>query len=122
MITASREQEIRRVEEEIRRDAKRIDPRTARMVWWYAQVADPYGLLREEEFPPEADCVGRAYFLVDPEESGGAVLVTDVRAEHPEIPDEEWDELMVMAAERDDTADPFPFLHRYRRRGQGGPT
>jgi hypothetical protein len=117
MLNASREEEVRRVEEEIRRAAKRIDPRTALMVWCFAKVVDPYGLCREEEIPPEYQCVGREYFLVDLKVSEKAVLVGEVRAEHPEIPDEEWDELMVIAAERDHTEDPFPFFHSYRRRG-----
>jgi hypothetical protein len=81
------------------------------MAWWYAQVLDPYGL--DDDMPPECDCVGREYFLLDPEEEW-AVLVSDVRRLHPEIPDHKWEELMRAAALRDDSDDPFPFFHAYR--------
>ena len=110
-IAAVKEEGIRLAEEEIRQAAKRIDPYTARMVWWYAQTLDPYGL--GYDLSPEEEQVGREYFLADPK-AEFAVLVSDVRALHPEISDEEWEELMRAAAERDDSLDPFPFFHRYR--------
>lgn len=100
---------------EIAAEAQKIDPRTAKMVWWYAQVLDPYGF--GYEIPPEADCVGREYFLVDPERGGPHVEVHTVRAMHPEIDDEEWATLMAEAASRDDSPDRMPFFHLYRRRG-----
>jgi hypothetical protein len=37
---------------EIAAEAKRIDPRTAKMVWWYAEACDPYDL--GLDLPPEA--------------------------------------------------------------------
>ncbi len=102
-------------EEQIQEAARRIHPRTARMEWWYAEGADPYG---QGEVRPDDSCVGREYFLVDPDE-GVPVLVNDVRRLHPEISDARWDELMRAAAARDDTFDPFPWFHAYR--GRRGP-
>ena len=50
---------------EIRKEAAlRIDPETAEVDWWYAQVLDPYDVYRDltaEEF-----CVGRHYFACAP--------------------------------------------------------
>jgi hypothetical protein len=109
----SDEERIRRAEEQIREAAKRVDPYTARMVWWWAATLDPYGL--GYDIPPDGDCVGREYFLLDPEDKG-AVLAWDVRALHPEIPDHEWEELMRSAAARDDEPDPCPLFHAYRGR------
>jgi hypothetical protein len=97
-------------EDEIAKAARSIDPRTARMEWWYAEVMDPYGL---EEVPAEYSCVGRQYFLAEPE-ANTAVLVRDVRRLHADIPDAEWEELMRAAAARDDSYDPFRFFHAYR--------
>jgi len=49
----------------IRKEAGlRIDPATAHVTWWFAQVVDPYGIYPYE---PEADCVGREYFARSPE-------------------------------------------------------
>jgi hypothetical protein len=96
--------------ERVRQEARRIDPRTARMMWWYAEVCDPYGL--GIDLPDDAHCLGREYFLVDPNE-GEPVLVSDVRAAHPEIPDGEWEEMMQAARKRDDTIDPFPMFNLY---------
>lgn len=95
---------------EISRAAKRIDPQTALMVWWYAQTCDPYDL--GYDLPDEARQVGREYFLVDPIDEC-PVLVDDVRDLHPDVPDDEWDRLMAAAAERDTSGDPFPVFHRY---------
>ncbi|MGH2974076.1 MAG: hypothetical protein ACRDLL_04310 [Solirubrobacterales bacterium] len=75
-------------------------------------MVDPYG---QTEVPDAYSCVGREYFLVEPEEKV-PVLVSDVRRLHPQIPDAEWDELMRAAAARDDTFDPFPWLHAYQAR------
>ena len=107
-----KQERIRQAEEQIRLSARRIDPYTARMVWWYAQTLDPYGL--GYDLPPEADQVGREYFLTDPK-AECAVRVDDVRELHPEIPDEEWKKLMRAAAERDDSPDPVPMFHAWRR-------
>ena len=115
MNSQQNEERIRRAKEEIAQDAKTIDPRTAEMVWWYAQVVDPYGLL--QEIPLEEDCVGREYFLVDRSRGTNAVLVSDVRAAHSEIRDEQWEELMRAAAERDTSPDPFPMFHSYSANG-----
>jgi hypothetical protein len=106
----SKQERISKAEEEIRRAAARIDPRTARMTWTYAQTLDPYGL--GPDLPEEDWQVGREYFLADPEERVW-VLVSDVRPHHLDIPDEEWDELMRAAAARDDSPDPLPMFHQY---------
>jgi hypothetical protein len=98
-------------EDKVQDAARRIDPSTARMEWWYAEGCDPYG----QGVRPDDPGVRRKYFLLEPEENV-PVLVSDVRRLHPEIPDAEWDELMRAAAARDDTFDPFPWLHSYRRR------
>jgi hypothetical protein len=43
----------------IRKEAGlRIDPATAKVTWWFAQVVDPYGIY---PYDPEADCVGREF-------------------------------------------------------------
>jgi hypothetical protein len=101
---------IHRAEQEIREAARRIDPYTARMIWWYAQTLDPYGI--EPDLPEEYQQVGREYFLEDPE-GKWAVLVQDVRKLHPEISDGEWEKLMRAAARRDTSPDPFPMFHLY---------
>jgi hypothetical protein len=112
MATDNDKQEwVRRAEEQIRHAAERIDPYTARMVWWYAETLDPYNL--GYDLPPEERQVGREYFLGDPE-GKGAVLVHEVRRLHPEIPDEEWEQLMRAAAQRDKGPDPLYMFHRYR--------
>lgn len=98
-------------EEKIEEAARRTDPRTARMVWWYAETLDPYG---QGGLKPEEHQVGREYFLVDPE-AKFPVLVYDVHQLHPDIPDAEWNELMRAAAARDDSFDPLPFFHAHRR-------
>jgi hypothetical protein len=49
----------------IRKEAGlRIDPATAKVTWWWAQVVDPYGIY---PYDPEADCVGREYFARSPD-------------------------------------------------------
>jgi hypothetical protein len=112
-VASVEEQRFRLAQEEIRQAAERIDPYTARMVWWYAQTLDPYGL--GYDLSPEEEQVGREYFLEDPERKW-PVLVYEVRKLHPEIGDEEWEQLMRAAAKRDDSFDPFPFFHGYRGR------
>jgi hypothetical protein len=44
--------------------AKLIDPSIAEITSDIAQLVDPYELI--EEVPPEADCVGRVYFVRNP--------------------------------------------------------
>jgi hypothetical protein len=46
-------------------EGKKIDPRTAEVMWAYAWVCDPYGVL--DEIPEELKCAGRAYFARNPE-------------------------------------------------------
>ena len=98
--------------EELREAARRIDPRTARMEWCWAEVADPYGLT---EVRPYGSCVKRQYFLIDPVENV-RVLDSDVRRAHYDIPDYEWDYLMRAAAVRGEGSDPLPWFHWYRNR------
>ncbi len=94
-------QETRRIEDaeqKVRQAAKRIDPRTAETFWRYGQMLDPYRLGLDLE--PEWECLGRLYFLNDPVERV-LVLTWEVRALHPDIPDEEWEDLMQDAERRD---------------------
>ena len=44
--------------------ARRIDPKTAKVIWRYAQVLDPYGV--DPDLPKECQCVGRDYFACAP--------------------------------------------------------
>ncbi len=102
-------QKIRR---ELRsRAARRIRPDTATLAFDYAQVVDPYGEV--PNVPPEFQCVGRAYFLFDPDEKVW-VLEWEVRELHPDVSDAEWRGLMRRAAERDEMPDPVPFFHAFR--------
>jgi hypothetical protein len=56
----------------------KIDIATCETGWWYAQVVDPYGIHEAlGEFPEEADCVGREYFVRSPE-SNGWVTISDL--------------------------------------------
>jgi hypothetical protein len=49
----------------IRKKAGRqIDPETAEVDWWYAQVVDPYGV--RADIPEELQQVGRDYFARSP--------------------------------------------------------
>jgi hypothetical protein len=49
----------------IRKEAgQQIDPETAEVEWWYAQVLDPYGV--RPEIPEEGRQIGRAYFARSP--------------------------------------------------------
>jgi hypothetical protein len=41
-----------------------IDPATAEVLWYYGQVADPYGII--PDLPEELDQVGRTYFARSP--------------------------------------------------------
>jgi hypothetical protein len=97
-IAALEEHRIRRAEEEIRQAAQRIDPYTARMFKSMERGWDPYRLGKHWP-PPDPDLISREYFFEDPE-GKWPVLVHDVRKLHPEIGDEEWEELMQAAAER----------------------
>lgn len=79
--------------------AKNIDLTTCRLDWWYVDVSDIYG-----ENPVAAHVeknIGRCAFLSDPDE-GTAVYERYVRSLHPEIPDDEWGELVTAAAARGD--------------------
>jgi hypothetical protein len=58
--------------------ARRIDPATAEVFFLYTQVLDPYE--DDPDAPEEAQCVGRAFFAVDPTE-GVAVWFGDLSAE-----------------------------------------
>jgi len=88
----------------------KIDPYSATMVWSYAYTLDPYGL--QDDLPPELQQIGREYFL-QASETDWAVLVWEVRALHPEICDEEWEELMAAARRGDTSFDPFRVFHQY---------
>jgi hypothetical protein len=69
-----------------KKEALRIDPETAEVTWWYAQVLDPYGVLDEWEL--EQNCIGRAYFARAPE--------SDIWVVFGDLPDETrhklWDQ------------------------------
>ena len=97
-------------DEEILAAAMRVDPYTATMVWWWGDIMDPYSRFAHD---PGWNS-GRLYFLDDP---GVELLVEewDVRVQHPEISEERWRELMFAAAARDESRDPFPMFHKYRR-------
>jgi hypothetical protein len=58
-------------------EGKKIDPRSADVMWVHAQVCDPYGL---GGLPEEYDCVGRNYFA---RALGGAIWV-----DFGDLPDE----------------------------------
>ena len=68
MTTVESKEQVELTTEEwraIRKEAGlRIDPATAKVTWWFAQVVDPYGIY---PYDPEADCVGREYFARSPE-------------------------------------------------------
>ena len=68
MTTVESKEQVELTTEEwraIRKEAGlRIDPATAKVTWWFAQVVDPYGIY---PYYPEADCVGREYFARSPE-------------------------------------------------------
>lgn len=46
-------------------EGRRIDPRTAKVSWWYAQTFDPYGV--DRDLPEELDSIGREYFACAPD-------------------------------------------------------
>ena len=82
----------------IRKEAGlRIDPATAKVTWWWAQVMDPYGVLPH---CPEADCVGRLYFARSPE--------SDVWVSFHDLPKATVDALRKKADAMDDDDD-WPF-------------
>jgi hypothetical protein len=54
--------------------ALKIDPATAKVSWTWAQVLDPYGILR---LSLEEDCVGRIYYAISPD-SGMRVWFGDL--------------------------------------------
>jgi hypothetical protein len=64
----NKEQAVEMTTEEwlaIRKEAGlKIDPDTAEVCWWYAQVVDPFGVF--PEIAKEYDCVGREYFARSP--------------------------------------------------------
>ncbi len=101
---------------EIREAARRMDPRTAVLTWDFGQVLDPYGI---REVEPEEYCVGRNYFLFDPDD-GPWVWEPDVRELHPGFSPDEWSRLMVKAATRDDVVDPLSMFHAFRGAGSPG--
>jgi hypothetical protein len=79
----------------IRKEAGlRIDPATARVTWWYAQVIDPYDVF---PYRPEADCVGRVYFARSPE--------SDVWVSFHDLPKATVDALWKRADAMDDDYD-----------------
>jgi hypothetical protein len=47
-----------------KKEGLKIDPETAVVLWHWAYVLDPYGVL---ELPEEARCTGRSYFARSPE-------------------------------------------------------
>jgi hypothetical protein len=49
---------------ECKAEGLKIDPATAEVTWWYAKVADPYGI---EALPEEYSCTGREYFVRRPD-------------------------------------------------------
>jgi hypothetical protein len=53
----------------------KIDIATCEVGWWYGEVGDPYGILRElGEFDEEGSCVGREHFVRSPESNGWVSL------------------------------------------------
>jgi hypothetical protein len=56
----------------------RVDPATAKVMWTYGQILDPYGV---HDLAPEEDCVGRVYFARSPEPDAVWVAFYDL----PEI-------------------------------------
>ena len=44
--------------------AKKIDPKTAKVTWVSGQILDPYGV---HELRPEEECIGRLYFARAPD-------------------------------------------------------
>jgi hypothetical protein len=79
----------------IRKEAGlRIDPATARVTWWWARVMDPCGVL---PYDPEADCVGRQYFVCSSE--------SDVRVSIHDLPKSTVDALR----KRRNVDDDLPF-------------
>jgi hypothetical protein len=82
----------------IRKEAGlRIDPATAKVTWWFAQVVDPYGIY---PYDPKADCVGRQYFACSPE--------SDVWVSFHDLPKATVDALWKKADALDDDDD-LPF-------------
>jgi hypothetical protein len=59
---------------------RRLNPSTAQVFFIYAQVVDPYGEC--DDLPPEADCVGREWFAMDP--------VERIAVHADDIPEETW--------------------------------
>jgi hypothetical protein len=83
---------------ERQKEAELINPATALVFGIYAEVIDPYG---DGGVPPEASCIGRSYFAVDPDR-GVAVSFYDLpedtrtalQAERREADDELWRRLL----------------------------
>jgi len=76
--------------------ASRIDPKTCLRWFEWVNVLDPYGDGADSD---RETCIGRWYFVSDPDQSGPAVDEHHVRLLHLDIPVPEWDALM-RAAER----------------------
>jgi hypothetical protein len=47
-----------------KKQAKKIDPKTAKVTWVWGQILDPYGV---HELRPEEECIGRLYFARAPD-------------------------------------------------------
>jgi hypothetical protein len=94
-----------------KREGLKIDPETAEVTWWYAQVVDPYGV--ERNLPEECQCIGRAYFARRPE--------SDIWVCFDDLPDETADRLfekfgtkLAFPAGFEDSSPPFGEADRRR--------
>src|SRR4051812_12192426 len=76
--------------------AKSINPATAKVIWQYGQIVNPYGL---EPNPDDADCIGRNYFARAPG--------SDVWVSFHDLPESVVDELW-KRLERNDPGGPSP--------------
>jgi hypothetical protein len=61
----------------------KIDPATAEVTWWYAEVLDPYGI---DPPPEEYQCVGWEYFVRRPD--------GDLWVNTSDLPEATYDALM----------------------------
>ncbi|WMT70972.1 hypothetical protein [Bradyrhizobium sp. Ash2021] len=98
----NKEQAVEMTTEEwlaIRKEAGlKIDPDTAEVCWWWAQMADPYGVF--PELAKERGCIGRVYFACSPE--------SDVWVSFHDLPKATVDALRKKADAMDDDDD-WPF-------------
>lgn len=60
----SAEQDVKKWLAIRKKAALKIDPKTAKVIWRYAQVLDPYGV--DPDLPIECQQVGRDYFACAP--------------------------------------------------------